>query len=130
MGLGLRVDRWAILIVTALFLGCHHFDQLTHVLNIGSSVLARRLASMVESGLLLCQPDLVDTRRKVYRLTPASRDLFAYIICFSSWASRHHFHQASSIRPTHKGCGQPFVPQVVCSVCREPLDPKAVSFSW
>ncbi len=128
MGLGLRVDRWALLIVAALFLGCHHFDQLSHVLGIGSSVLARRLASMVESGLLLCQADLIDTRRKVYRLTPASRDLFGYILCFSSWASRHHFHLVSSVSPTHKGCGRPFVPQVVCNVCREPLLPRQVAF--
>ncbi len=129
MGLGLRVDRWSILIVASLFLGCHHFDQLSHVLGIGSSVLTRRLGSMVDSGLLLCQADLIDTRRKVYRLTPASRDLFGYILCFSSWASRHHFHEPSSISPTHKGCGQPFVPQVVCSVCREAVAPRAVTFS-
>lgn len=129
MGLGLRVDRWALLIVAALFLGCHHFDQLSHVLGIGSSVLTRRLASMVESGLLLSEVDLIDTRRKVYRLTPASRDLFGYILCFSSWASRNHFEQASSISPTHKACGQAFVPQVVCNMCRAPLTPHDVTFS-
>ncbi len=129
MGLGLRVDRWALLIVAALFLGCHHFDQLSHVLGIGSSVLTRRLASMVESGLLLSEVDLIDSRRKVYRLTPASRDLFGYILCFSSWASRNHFAQASSISPTHKACGQAFVPQVVCNMCRAPLTPHDVTFS-
>ena len=129
VGLDLRADRWVLLIVSAVLLGCHHFDQLSHVLGIGSSVLARRLSDMVDCGLLLCQPDLVDARRKVYRLTPASRDLFGYILCFSSWASRHHFHQPSSIQPTHKACGQPFVPQVICSHCREPLNPKQVRFT-
>ncbi len=129
MGLGLRVDRWALLIISAVLLGCHYFDQLSHVLGIGSSVLARRLAGMVESGLLICQADLKDARRKIYRLTPASRDLFGYIICFSSWASRHHFHQPSSIRPTHKACGKPLLPKVACSHCAEPLLPKDVTFS-
>jgi DNA-binding HxlR family transcriptional regulator len=129
MGLGLRVDRWALLIVASVLLGCHYFDQISHVLGIGSSVLARRLADMVTSGLLLCQPDLADARRKVYRLTPASRDLFGYIICFSSWASRDHFHQPSSIQPVHKVCGKPFVPQVVCSHCHAPLRPQDVAFS-
>jgi DNA-binding HxlR family transcriptional regulator len=127
-GLALRVDRWALMIVSAVLLGCHHFDQLSHVLGIGSSVLARRLASMVDSGLLLCQADMNDARRKVYRLTPASRDLFGYIICFSSWASRHYLHQPNSIRSVHKACGQPFVPQVVCSHCREALKPWEVTF--
>ncbi|MES2973232.1 MAG: winged helix-turn-helix transcriptional regulator [Pseudomonadota bacterium] len=126
--LALRVDRWALMIVSAVLLGCHHFDQLSHVLGIGSSVLARRLAGMVDSGLLLCQADMNDARRKIYRLTPASRDLFGYIICFSSWVSRHHLQQPNSIRSAHKACGQPFVPQVVCSHCREPLRPWDVSF--
>lgn len=129
MGLGLRVDRWTLLIVAGILLGCHYFDQLSHVLGIGSSVLARRLADMVASGLLLCQPDLADARRKVYRLTPASRDLFGYIVCFSSWASRDHFHQPSSIQPIHKACGKPFVPQVACSHCHAPLTPQQVTFS-
>ncbi len=128
-GLDLRADRWVLLIVSAMLLGCHHFDQLSHVLDIGSSVLARRLSSMVDSGLLLCQIDLVDARRKVYRLTPASRDLFGYIVCFSSWASRHHFQQPSSIMPTHKACGNSFVPQVVCNHCRLPVQAREVAFT-
>ena len=124
--MGLRVDRWAILIVSSVLLGCHYFDQISHVLGIGSSVLARRLASMVDSGLLICQADVGDARRKIYRLTPASRDLFGYIMCFSNWASRHHFQQPSSIVPTHKACGRLFVPAVVCSHCSGTLNPQEV----
>ncbi len=123
MGLGLRVDRWSLLIVTAVLLGCHYFDQLQHVLGIAASVLARRLAGMVEAGLLVAQPDRHDARRVVYRLTPASRDLFGYIVCFSSWAARFHFHTESSIAPRHRGCGQPFIGQAVCDHCRTALVP-------
>ena len=128
MGLGLRVDRWALLIVNAVILGCHHFDQIAYVLGIASSVLSRRLSGMVEAGLLLCQPDLNDARRNIYRLTPASRDLFGYLVCFSTWAARDHLRQPSSIRPIHKGCGKPFVPQVACSACGDPVKPRDVSF--
>ena len=127
LGLGLQVDRWSLLIVNAVVLGCHYFDQLSHVLGITSSVLSRRLSGMVDAGLLLSQPDLNDARRHVYRLTPASRDLFGYLVCFSTWASREHLHQPSSIRPIHKACGKAFVPQVVCSSCGERLNPHEVS---
>lgn len=127
-GLGMRVDRWTLLIVTAVVLGCHHFDQIGHVLGIASSVLGRRLSAMVDEGLLLAQPDLKDALRFVYRLTPASRDLFGYLVCFSTWASRDFLHQPSSIRPVHKACGKPFVPRVLCSTCLEPLLPWQVSF--
>jgi DNA-binding HxlR family transcriptional regulator len=128
MGLGLRVDRWTLLIICAVVLGCHYFDQLSHVLGIGPSVLARRLNGMVESSLLQCQVDRNDARRRIYRLTPASRGLFGYIVCFSNWASRQHFHEASSIQPTHKACGQPFQPRVVCSHCIQPLTPWDVNY--
>jgi hypothetical protein len=83
---------------------------------------------MVDEGLLLAQPDLTDARRFIYRLTPASRDLFGYLVCFSTWASRDFLHQPSSIRPVHKDCGKAFVPHVICSVCHEPLLPWQVSF--
>ena len=129
MGLALRVDRWSLMIVTAVVLGCHYFDQLVHVLGIASSVLARRLSGMVEAGLLLAQPDTHDARRTVYRLTPASRDLFGYLVCFSTWAAREYLHQPSSIRPVHKTCGQPFTPQVACSHCGEAVKPWDVAMA-
>ncbi|MEI7786194.1 MAG: winged helix-turn-helix transcriptional regulator [Betaproteobacteria bacterium] len=123
--LGLRVDRWSLLIVTAVVLGCHHFDELSQVLGIGPSVLARRLEGMVEFGLLRCESDRSDGRRRIYRLTAASRDLLGYIVCLSHWASRHHLHQPSSIIPTHS-CGHEFAPQVVCSHCREEVQARDV----
>ena len=128
-GIGLRVDRWSLLIINAVILGCHHFDQLVHVLGISSSVLARRLAAMEQSRLLLCQDDMRDNRRRRYRLTPASRDLFAYLVCMSNWASHHHLHQSASIRPLHKACGQDFVPEVLCSCCAQPVHPWDVVFT-
>jgi DNA-binding HxlR family transcriptional regulator len=120
VSLGLRVDRWNLLIVTAVVLGCHHFDQLSQVLGIGPSVLARRLEGMVESALLRCEPDRHDGRRRRYRLTPSSRDLLGYIVCLSNWAGKHHFEQPSAIVPLH-ACGHEFKPLVVCNHCREPL---------
>lgn len=123
VGLGLRVDRWALLIVTAVVLGCHYFDQLEHVLGIAPSVLARRLAGLVESDLLVAAPDRQDARRVHYGLTASSHDLFGYIVCFTGWASRHHFRTPSSIQPRHRHCGQPFVGQAVCDHCRQPLLP-------
>ena len=128
MGLGLRVDRWALLILSAVYLGCRYFDQLAQVLQIVPSVLTRRLGNLVEDGLLLPQPDLQDGRRTVYRLTPASRDLFPYVMAFAHWADQH-FGQAGSIRPTHKTCGMPFVPSIQCSACHTEVSPRDVTYT-
>ena len=128
MSLGLRLDRWALMIVAAVTLGCRYFDELSHVLRIGPSVLARRLASMAEAGLLKTEPDPSDGRRRLYRLTPASRALFGYIVCFAAWASEHHFNEPSSIAPVHRACGKPFVAQATCSHCHQRLMPWEVDF--
>jgi DNA-binding HxlR family transcriptional regulator len=129
MSLGLRVDRWSLLVLTAVVLGCHYFDQITHVLGIGPNVLSRRLSGMVEAHLLHCETDVNDARRRLYRLTPSSRDLFGYIVCLSNWAGESHLHEPSSIRPRHPSCKHNFSPRVACDHCQQTLNPWDVSFT-
>jgi DNA-binding HxlR family transcriptional regulator len=119
MGLGLRVDRWCLMVIAAVVLGCHHFEEIARALGIAPSVLAHRLKGMVEVGLLSRAPDAQDARRRHYRLTPASRGLVGYMMCLSDWAGMHHLAQPSSIVPMHTRCGQRFHPRVVCSHCTE-----------
>ena len=121
MGLGLRVDRWCLMVIAAVVLGCHYFDELARALGIASSVLSRRLRGMVECGLLERAADPHDARRWRYRLTPASRGLVGYMICLADWAGEHEFAQPSSIVPVHRACGQRFKPRVVCGCCRTPV---------
>jgi DNA-binding HxlR family transcriptional regulator len=128
LSLGLRLDRWALMIVTAVTLGCRYFDQLSHVLAIGPSVLSQRLAALVEAGLLKVTPDRDDQRRRVYLLTPASRALFGYLTAFAAWSSEHLFDEPSSIAPIHRACGHPFVARAVCSHCHARLYPHDVRF--
>lgn len=129
LALGLRVDRWSLLIVTAVILGCHYFDQISRVLGIVPSVLTRRLAGMIDCGLLQAQTDRNDARRRIYRLTPRSRDLLGYIVCLTRWASFDHFQEASAIQVRHTACGHPFLPRVVCSHCHQVLLPWDVQFT-
>ncbi len=126
--LALRMDRWSLMIVSALVLGCRHFDQIAHVLRIGPALLSRRLSAMVDAGLLTVEPDRDDGRRRVYLLTAASRALFPYLVMLSTWASEHHLHEPSSIRAQHKACGHPFVPRATCSHCHARLQAWDVSF--
>ena len=126
--LALRMDRWSLMIVSAAILGCRHFDQIAHVLRISPPLLSRRLAALVEAGLLSVEPDREDRRRRVYLLTPSSRALFPYIALLSTWASEHLFHEPSSIRPRHKACGKAFVPRATCGHCHQRLQAWDVTF--
>lgn len=126
--LALRLDRWSLMIVSAAVLGCRHFDQIAYVLRISPPLLSRRLAALVEAGLLSVDTDREDRRRRVYLLTPTSRALFPYIVLLSTWASEHLFNEPSSIRPRHKACGKAFLPRVTCGHCHQRLNPRDVSF--
>lgn len=128
LSLGLRLDRWALMIVTAVTLGCRYFDQLSHVLGIGPSTLSHRLSALVEAGLLRVTPDRDDQRRRVYLLTPASRALFPYLTAFAAWASESLLNEPSSIAPIHRDCGKPFVARAACSHCHARLFPQDVRF--
>lgn len=125
--LGLRLDRWALMIVTAVMLGCQHFDQLLRVLGIGASVLSHRLGAMVDEGLLRVEPDRIDQRRRIYRLTPASHALLGYLTTFATWASESLLNEPTSIAPLHRACGKPFVARAVCSHCHGRLFPQDVT---
>lgn len=125
--LGLRLDRWALMIITSVMLGCHHFTEISHVLRIAPGILTRRLGDMLQVGLLTCENDREDARRRVYRLTDSSRDLFGYLVCLSSWAGREHLKEPSSVLPRHRACGHDYQPAVVCDHCHEVLQPWEVS---
>lgn len=127
-GLALRLDRRALMIVTAVTLGCRHFDQLAQVLDLGTSVLAHRLGAMVDAGLLKVTSDRDDARRRVYLLTPASRGLFGYLTTFGTWASESLLNEASAIAPVHRACGAPFVARAACSHCHGRLFARDVTF--
>lgn len=126
--LALRLDRWSLMIVSAVILGCRHFDELVHVLRITPPLLSRRLAALAEAGLLRAGRDRADGRRRVYLLTPASRALFGYVALVSTWASEHLFREPSSIRPRHRACGRTFVPRATCSHCHGRLQAWEVGY--
>ena len=130
LAFGLTVDRWSLLVICALYLGCHRFDQLQYVLSVGSSVLANRLAMLCDTGLLLRQPDLQDGRRFIYRLTPASHDLFHHVVTMSRWVSDRHYGTGSTVSMVHRDCGHEFVPDVVCDQCGEVLHARDVKFDY
>lgn len=121
-------DRWVLLLLAAVMVGCHTYDALQAVLGIGSSVLAARLKMLSNTGMLSREASRDDARRFVYRLTPRSRDLFSYIATLGYWARSHLPGCPDSLRLVHRSCGAPLVPTVVCDRCEVALLPQDVSY--
>lgn len=121
-------DRWTLLILRDCFLRVRRFEDFQARLGVTRPILASRLRKLVAAGVLNKVPYQDRPRRHEYRLAPKGLDLYPIIMSLVHWGDVHVSEQREG-RPLihrHHPCGQTFDPLLVCSECREPLDPKEV----
>lgn len=84
-------DRWTLLVVRDLmFAGKRHFREfLKSEEAISSNVLADRLASLVENGILKRDGDPTHAQKAVYSLTERGLDLLPLIAAMSAWSQKY-----------------------------------------
>ena len=125
----ITADRWAHLIISAIFLGCRSFDQLEREIGIASNVLAQRLALLVDTGFLDKRRAPDDARRFLYLLTDRGRDVYPLTITLVQWADRHLPGRGTPpMRRVHRHCGATLDARVLCSHCKTELLPTRVTF--
>lgn len=87
------IDRtgewWSILILRDALKGISRFDDFQSSLGIPPSSLSRRLATLVESGLL--EKSLYSDRpaRYEYLLTESGRDFLPVVVAMYTWGMKH-----------------------------------------
>jgi DNA-binding HxlR family transcriptional regulator len=81
-------DWWTLLIVREAFLGTRRFADFERHLGIAKNILSRRLAHLVEHGVL----ERVDVGehgpRHEYRLSPMGKDLATVMSALRQWGDR------------------------------------------
>lgn len=82
-------DAWSLLILRDAFSGVSRFDDFRRGLGIAPTVLAKRLASLTEEGLLEKVRYLDHPPRDEYRLTEAGRDLLPVLFMIAAWGRKH-----------------------------------------
>jgi DNA-binding HxlR family transcriptional regulator len=121
-GLELIGDWWSPLIIRDLFLGVARFDELVEDLGISRNLLTRRLASLVDNGVVERKAYQRRPMRYEYRLTASGRDLVPAILALTAWGDRWaRPNEGSPILFVHSVCGHRFEPKVVCSECGEAI---------
>ncbi len=82
---------WTMVVLRDLFNGVRRFDELTDHLNIARNVLARRLAGLVDAGLVekVSYREPGQRARHEYRLTPAGRDLRPVLLAVTAFGDAH-----------------------------------------
>jgi DNA-binding HxlR family transcriptional regulator len=111
-------DPWTLLIVRDALRGSRRFEQFQTSLGCARNVLAARLKTLVEQGVLVRRPYCERPPRFEYAPTEKARDLFPVIATLLAWGDKHVYGGAGPVRLTHS-CGEAFQPAVACAACGE-----------
>lgn len=120
-------DRWTVLMLRDAFRGVTRFEEFHARLKCSRTVVAERLAHLVERGVLVREAYQQNPPRYDYRLTDMGRALGPVLMTMAhwgeTWAKTSHPYRVERI---HRACGHAFQPVVHCSECDEPVRPGEV----
>jgi DNA-binding HxlR family transcriptional regulator len=111
-------DRWALLVLRDVGNGVRRFDELVRHLGIARDVLSRRLATLLEAGLISRRGyrDAGARERQEYRLTDAGRDFVPVLIALMAWGDKHRVTPAGPpVTLRHAGCGAELELELRCA---------------
>jgi DNA-binding HxlR family transcriptional regulator len=90
-------EWWSILILRDAFYGVNRFDEFQKSLNIAPNMLARRLNSLVDEGLLERRLYCQNPPRHEYHLTQCGRDFWPVILALLVWGNKYFIPEEASI---------------------------------
>ncbi|NUT69702.1 helix-turn-helix domain-containing protein [Pseudarthrobacter sp. C4D7] len=130
-GLDVLGDPWSILVLREVFFGNGRFDAMKSRLEVADSVLTKRLAGLVESGLLEKKAyDDGGRTRQEYVLTSRGEDALPVLNAVTIWAEKHlpAPSDQAHLHVIHSGCGKATSSADTCTECGERLT--AANTSW
>jgi len=120
-------ERWTLVILRQAFLGARRFEDYQRGLGIARNMLADRLRTLVDEGILERRPYSEHPPRHEYRLTAKGRDLYPILVTLMQWGDRYGGHEEGApMVLVHEPCGHEAAPVLTCSACGEALDPRDV----
>ncbi|MGV9776970.1 winged helix-turn-helix transcriptional regulator [Streptosporangium sp. NPDC003464] len=115
-------ERWSLLIVRdVLFAGATRFADFQR-LGIATNILAKRLDSLVDAGVLERRSSKEQPDRSGYAVTRKGLDLAPVIIALTQWGDRWAAPGGPPILYRHTGCGGAMTEQTTCGACGEVTD--------
>jgi DNA-binding HxlR family transcriptional regulator len=121
---GIVGERWVWVILRQAFNGARRFEDYQRGIGLARNVLADRLNSLVEHGILERRPYAEHAARELneYHLTNKGRALFPVYAALMQWGNRWTDLPAPPVDLLHKPCGRRVDVRVVCSECGEEID--------
>jgi DNA-binding HxlR family transcriptional regulator len=120
-------ERWTLLVVRDALQGKKRFEEFQASLGIARNVLAKRLDTLVEHGVMERVPYSERPLRHEYRLTEAGRELRVALIALLRWGERHiDDPEVPHVKVRHRDCGGDVVAQLLCTECGASPTPSEV----
>lgn len=121
-------DRWALLVVREVSMGCHRFTDIARGTGAPRDRLTVRLNELVEVGVLERRPYSTAPPRSGYHLTASGRDLLPVLHALLQWGDRWVADEPP-VRLHHAPAGShdhPIDMAWTCRACGEPVSGSAV----
>lgn len=85
-------DWWSLLIIREALLGVRRFGEFQSKLGMAKNILAARLRSLVEHGILATAPASDGSAYQEYVLTPKGRGTFPVLVALRQWSEEFDNH--------------------------------------
>jgi DNA-binding HxlR family transcriptional regulator len=122
-------EWWTILILRDAFHGLTRFDQFQKSLGIAPNMLTRRLASLVEDGLLERRRYQEHPPREEYVLTARGRDFRPVLITLMDWGNKHFAPEGAASLLVDTETGRPSDPVLVDRATGREIDETGFTFA-
>lgn len=122
-------DRWSMLILRACFNSIDTFDEIRADCGMATNVLADRLKTLIERGILEKHAYQQKPTRYHYTITKSGLDIYPIQLELIKWGDRYYAGaDGPPVLLYHKSCNSRLVQQVSCSFCGDILLPEDVDF--
>jgi DNA-binding HxlR family transcriptional regulator len=117
-------EWWSILILRDALRGVTRFDDFRKSLDIAPNMLSRRLAELVEAGLLERQRYSERPPRDEYILTDRGREFRPVMLTLMAWGNRHFAPEGPTVQMVDTETGAPVEPVLIDRATGLSLDDK------
>ena len=112
-------ERWTLLILRDALLGVTRFERFQERLGLAPNILAKRLRTLTDGGVLERRPYQERPERFEYVLTDSGKDLLPAVLALMSWGDAHLSPSGAPAVVRHAECGGGVGIGAVCGRCGE-----------